>query len=161
MAMSAAEVYLERIWNILKGGADNSQANPYDPIGAFAVNAEFAAVNTADYIASFSTARLYSNGAKGLMLFLDIFAVPGGGETLTIFIDAYNPATQDWTATFQTVALATTGLRKYIIHAPVVDTQSQFTSVAQTPIPASFRVRCLQSVEASTWNYGVGISLMP
>ena len=161
MGLSSAEVYLDRIWNILKGGADNSQANPYDPNGAFAANAEFAAIPTADYIASQSSARLYANMAKGMMLFVDIFAVPGGGETLTIFIDAYNPATADWTAIFQTAALATIGLRKYIIHALVVDTQSQFTSVAQTPIPASFRVRFNMSVEASTWNFGVGISLIP
>lgn len=109
------------------------------------------------------TSQAYHNyGAEGLILYWDILTQPSSG-TVCMFLDYYNPASQDWTAAYQTAYFNATGtvntLKKYIIYPGAVDDGSQFTAVCRIPIPLHWRIRILHSAPLN-WDYAVGASYL-
>ena len=103
-----------------------------------------------------------SIGAKGMIIFLDVASpVPGGGETLTLFVDHYDPGSDDYMACFQAGAVSAAGHRHWVIYpAGVVDDGSMFTALQRTPLGSRWRVRVLHS-GSGTWYYSVGAVYVP
>jgi len=97
--------------------------------------------------------------AVGMYLFWELFAQPVTG-TITLFVDARNPTTLDYTAIWQSATLSATGTitahRKYLIYPGAVDDGSQLTGVDRIPMPRNWRVRVNLSYPGLNWNYSVG-----
>ena len=92
--------------------------------------------------------------AVGAYILLDITGVPGAGETLQLFVDIFQPD-GSFTAIFQSAALSTTGLRKYLIYPGAVDDNSQLTSLTRLPLPRTWRIRMSPSASGN-FTYAVG-----
>ena len=103
-----------------------------------------------------------SIGAKGMIIFLDIASpVPGSGESLTLFVDHYDPGSNGYMACFQSSAITAAGTRHWVIYpAGVVDDGSMFTALQRTPLGSRWRVRVGHS-GSGTWYYSVGAVYVP
>ncbi len=99
------------------------------------------------------------NPSTGAYIMLDVTAVPGGGQTLQMFVDILEPD-GSYTAIYQTAALSTVGLRKYLIYPGAVDDGAQLTGVTRLPMPRTWRARMTPSA-AGSFTYGVGAFYIP
>jgi hypothetical protein len=143
MSQISAETYLERIWQALTGVNVGMQANT-----------NVAAVPLVARTSGIATVAQTNLNAVGAYVLIDITAI-AGGETVTMFIDILQPD-GTYTAIYQTAALNSIGLRKYLICPSAVDTGSQLTAVCQLPLPRTWRIRTLHAAGGSI-TYQIGV----
>jgi hypothetical protein len=100
-----------------------------------------------------STAQTNYN-SLGAYILLDVTAVPSSGsQTLTTFVDIAQPD-GTYTAIYQTAALTTIGLRKYLLYPGAIDDGSQLTGITRLPLPRTWRIRTLHSA-SGTFVYAI------
>lgn len=115
------------------------------------------------YTTSWNSPIQYNYSAVGMYLYWDFHTQPVSG-TVQLFIDLYNPATQDYSAIWQSDEYSGTGtvttLKKYLFYPGAVDTDSQLTEVDQLPVPPRWRARLLHDPEGSPWDLTWAYSLV-
>lgn len=126
-------------------GSGNSQA----------VSGNVAVFTSASWAYSHTSNPQSNPGFKGAYIIWDITAVPGAGETAQLFVDILQPD-GSYTAIYQTAALATVGVRKYLLYPGAVDTGSQLNQVCQLPLPSTWHIRILHSA-GGNFTYAVGV----
>jgi len=92
--------------------------------------------------------------AVGAYILFDITGIPGAGQTVTLFVDILQ-LDGTFTAIYQSAALATIGLRKYLIYPGAVDDNSQLTGVTRLSLPRTWRIRLNHSAPGN-FTYGIG-----
>lgn len=91
----------------------------------------------------------------GLSIFLDITAAPGA-QSLTLAIEAKDPASGKWVALLTGAAITATGTTHYQIYPGITDVANQRLSIA---LPDVWRVTVTHS-GAGSWTYSVGATLI-
>jgi len=117
-------------------------------------NTNVAIITSGSYTGSQNSTTQVNYNALGAYVMLDVCSVPGLGKTIQMFIDILEPD-GTFTAIYQTAALSTIGLRKYLIYPGAVDDGSQLTGITRLPLPRTWRVRINLSDESSMFNYAI------
>jgi len=138
---SSAEYYLQKIWENMGGGGERE------------VIALPATIRTGSTVVDLTNDSNY----RGAYIITDITAVPGGGQTIQIFIDMYNPATGQYTVIAQSATITIVSVHKFIVCPGITDTDSEFTKVTQVALTKRWRIRILHSA-GGNWNYSVGVN---
>lgn len=96
-------------------------------------------------------------GATGIVVIINITAQTGAGNTLTVHIDAWDPASQTWIAdVLVSAGLVATGSGFLTVDPRVV---AAANVKAQMPLFQKMRVRPVKSGTTTTLNYSVGLTL--
>ena len=118
-------------------------------------------VSAADTVARTSDAQ-ESEHERGVMLFLDITANPGGVETLTPQIQAKDPVSGNWRniTTFPVATAATNSTFIFILYPAAAETVATAQLEVQSiPLPRNWRVVVTPSASGS-FTYSVGYSTL-
>ena len=114
-------------------------------------------------ITSWTSEIQYNYAAVGMYLYWDIHNQPVSG-TVQLFVDLYNPATQDTAAIWQSDVISGTGtvttLHKYLFYPGAVDDGSQLNGVDRIPIPPQWKIRLTHDPEGAPWNLSWAYSIV-
>lgn len=125
-------------------------------VGGVVPIADFTALASAVRAASTQSADFTNNGYKGIILHLNVSAVPGT-DTITPTIDVKDPISGNYKQIYSLgSALSTTGYRAYEIY-PGAPSSGAWTAVASGVIPHTWRVNVTHSA-GSNFTYSVGIT---
>lgn len=95
---------------------------------------------------------------RGIILFLDVTANPGGAETLTLQVQTKDPVGGGWAnlTTFGATTAATNALYMYTLYPSAAETAATSGHEVQAlPLPPIWRARITHSSTGS-WTYTVG-----
>jgi hypothetical protein len=117
-------------------------------------------VPSADYSAADPKAvQIPTLGATALILFINITAQSGAGNTLTVNVEAFDPVSQTWFALpFTTAAPNYTAAGAYTL---IIDPRipGVANKVTQSPLPDQVRIRPVGSGTRTTLTYSIGAAL--
>ena len=108
-----------------------------------------------------SSADLTNHNARGVLLYLNVTANPGGGETLQLAVQAKDPISAGYAVLAQAAASALgggTGLIGLLVYPGAASAGVDLTH-AQAPLPRTWRARVVHSA-AGSWTYSVGFALV-
>jgi len=94
--------------------------------------------------------------ARGVIVVIKVTAVPGT-DTITVYIDGHDPASNDWYVLLTGSALDTTGIRAYVVCPGAGSAVGDIDAVSSHPLPRKWRVRVVHSA-ATDFTYSVGAS---
>ena len=109
--------------------------------------------------ATTATADQTNLSHRGVVLFLDVTAAPGGGETLTVEIQGKDPTSLKYVPLATFTAVSATGTTAYTFYPGAVETVAVAGHEVQgLVLPRSWRTRVVHSA-AGSWTYSLGASL--
>lgn len=108
------------------------------------------------YTTSYNVQQCNHN-AKGVILYLDITAVPGV-QTLTVTIYDVLPDGVNVAAILLSAALSTVGIRTYVVY-PEVITTGIYTQTVQSPLTRDWYLQVAHS-GSGNWTYMLGTHLL-
>jgi hypothetical protein len=138
------------------------QVNTHLSVGRYALPVcADALIASGDYKSVDPTAVEFPTlGATGVVIFLNVTAQTGAGNTITLNVDAFDPVSNSWLALPHTTAApvytAGTGSLLFIVDPRIPGVQNKVT---QCPVPGRLRVRPVGSGTRTTLNYSVGAAL--
>ena len=96
---------------------------------------------------------------RGVVLFLYVTAMPGGGETLTVQLQLKDPVS-GWGTYVAFPAVALTGYYQYVVYPGAAESIATANfEVAALPLGRTWRVNMVHSGSGS-WTYSLGYALM-
>jgi hypothetical protein len=98
-------------------------------------------------------------GATGLVVLLNVTALSGAANTITLHVEAFDPVSNTWIELPHAVAtpvFTATGAVYFIVDPRVPGVQNKVT---QAPIPGRVRIRPVGSGTRTTLTYSVGAAL--
>lgn len=111
--------------------------------------------------ATTATADLVNYNWRGCLVFLDVTANPGGGETLTVEIQTRDPVsgTYKTITAFAASFVAANGHEVLTVYPGAAETAATAGHQVQAlTLPRTFRVRVVHSA-AGNWTYSVGLAV--
>lgn len=100
---------------------------------------------------------------RGVRLYLNVTANPGGAETLTLQVQAKDPASDTWVnvTKFTAEPAAANALYQYEVYPGAVDTGTiDNYQIQGGSLPRVWRARVTHSASGS-WTYSLGAHLVP
>lgn len=115
------------------------------------------AIASGDYKAADPTpAEFGTLGAVGLTVVIDITVQSGAGNTLTVNVEGFDPASGKWVTLLTSAGLVAVATTAIIVDPRVA---ASANVVAQKPLYEKMRVRPVKSGTTTTLNYSIGIHL--
>lgn len=142
--------------------AENPISTPVDThmgVGAGALPANASQlVPSGDYSVTDPVAvKIPSLGAVGLMVFVNMSIASGAGNTVTVFLDAFDPVSGTFIPLGAGVALTSAVQAFPVVFDPRIATAAGKSF--QTPLPDQLRLRFVGSGTRTTLTYSVGAAL--
>jgi len=119
-------------------------------------NAEITLLESATRNSTTTSPTQTNYNARGVIVAIKVTAVPGT-DTITVYIDGHDPASNDWYVLLTGSALDTTGMRAYVVCPGAGSAVGDIDAVSSHPLPRKWRVRVVHSA-ATDFTYSVGAS---
>ena len=117
-------------------------------------NTEATLLASAARTASTNSPDQTNYNARGVFVFFDITAVPGG-DTVQLVVQGKDPASGTYQALLTGAGLSGTGFRAYAVYPGATDASSEMTDRNDLPLPRMWRARVVHSGSGS-FTYSVG-----